>query len=87
VTETNEVIELPETNDVIELRPTPAPVLGWLEQGAKEVVALEAAAQASPKAFFGNRVLGMGEGLARVKALLPAVKSLERALDRLNRGL
>jgi hypothetical protein len=77
-----------ETNDVIELHtPKPAPVLSWVEQAAKEVVALEVAAAASPKVFFGNRVLGMGGGLLRVKTLLPAVKKLEQALAHLDRGL
>jgi hypothetical protein len=76
-----------ETNDVIELRPKPAAALSWVEQAAKEVVELEAAAKADPKTFHGNRVRGMGAGLARVKALLPAVKKLEQALAQLDRLL
>jgi hypothetical protein len=76
-----------ETNDVIELRPKPAAALSWVEQAAKEIDELEAAAKAGPKVFFGNRVLGMGAGLARVHALLPAVKKFEQALGQLNRVL
>lgn len=74
-------------SEVIELH-TPKPaVLTWVEQAGAEITALQAAAKAGPKVFFGNRVRGMGAGLARVHALLPAVKNLEQALGQLNRVL
>ena len=73
--------------DVIELHPKPAATLSWVELAGKEITELQAAAKADPKAFFGNRQRGMGDGLARVKALLPAVKNFEQALSALNRVL
>jgi hypothetical protein len=74
-------------SEVIELH-TPKPAaLSWVEQAGKEIAELEAAAKADPKEFFGNHVRGMGAGLSRVKALLPAVKNLEAALNQLNRVL
>lgn len=75
-----------ETNDVIEIYRKPAPALSWIEQAGKEITALQEAAK-DPKTFYGNRVRGMGAGLARVKALLPAVKNLEQALSAINRVL
>lgn len=59
----------------------------WVDQAQSEMVELEAAAKADPKVFHGNHVRGMGEGLARVKALRGAVKNLELALGRLDRVL
>jgi hypothetical protein len=59
----------------------------WIEEATTEVEALKAAAKADPKKFFGNRVLGMGEGLQRVRALLFSSKNIEQALSQLNRVL
>lgn len=59
----------------------------WIEQATAEVVTLQAAAKENPKEFFGNRVRGMGEGLQRVKALLPAAKKLQQSLSDLDRVL
>jgi len=67
--------------------PRSAATLSWVEQAGAEITALQAAAKADPKAFHGNRVVGMGPGLGRVKSLLPAVKNIEAALNQLNRVL
>ena len=74
------------TNDVIEHRPQPA-ALSWVDAAKREIDALQEAAKADPKTFFGNRVRGMGDGLTRVKALLYAAKDIEQALSQLNRVL
>lgn len=71
---------------VLELKHEPAP-LSWVEQAAKEITELQEAAKADPKAFFGNRSRGAGDGLTRVKALLPVVKNIEQGLSALNRIL
>jgi hypothetical protein len=52
-----------------------------------EAAGLEAAAKESPKTFHGNRVLGMGAGLARVKVLRQSVKSLLQTIEALDRVL
>ena len=61
--------------------------LTWVEQANNEIAELQQAAKADPKAFFGNRVRGMGDGLTRVRALLYASKNIEQALGQLNRGM
>ena len=74
-------------SDVIELHtPKPSPALSWVDVANKEIAGLQEAAK-DPKKFFGNRVVGMGEGLARVKALHYAAKNIEQALSALNRVL
>lgn len=59
----------------------------WVAAANAEIAELQAAAAADPKAFFGNRVRGMGDGLTRVRALLYASKNIEQALGQLNRGM
>lgn len=75
-----------QTTDVIELRPKPA-ALTWVEMALNEAAGLEAAAQANPKAFHGNRVIGMGAGLSRVKSLRQSLKSLLHTIEVLDRVL
>jgi hypothetical protein len=75
-----------ETGEMLKRVGAPAP-LSWVEQANNEIAELQAAAVADPKAFFGNRVRGMGEGLTRVKALLYASKNIDAALVQLNRVL
>jgi hypothetical protein len=72
---------------MIELRSKTAPPPTWIEMANHEIAELQEAAKANPKEFFGNHVRGQGDGLTRVKALLPTVKKLEQALSELNRVL
>jgi hypothetical protein len=74
------------TSRALKLERDPAP-LSWLEQANKEIAGLQEAAKADPKLFYGNRQRGMGEGLARVTALLRASKSITQALNGLDRGM
>ena len=79
------------SNHILERRtPTaaePAAVLSWPEQAIAEGAELDAAAKASPKTFYGNRVLGTGAGLARVKVLRRTLKSLLQTIEALDRVL
>jgi hypothetical protein len=59
----------------------------WVDDAKQEVTALQAAKAADPKVFFGNRVRGMGEGLARVKALRKPAADIAAALADLDRVL
>jgi hypothetical protein len=61
-------------------------VSSWIEDATTEIETLKTAAKANPKAFWGNRSIGTGEGLQRVRALLPAVQKLNVALGDLNRA-
>jgi hypothetical protein len=72
------------TNAALNIEPQP---LSWVEQANKEIAELQEAAKADPKAFYGNRQRGMGEGLARVTALLRATKGMTQALNGLDRGM
>jgi hypothetical protein len=75
-----------ETTELLKAQaPKAAP--SWVELANREIAELQAAAAVDPKTFYGNRQRGMGEGLARVGALLRTVKGLEQALNGIDRGL
>lgn len=59
----------------------------WVSEATNEINKLQAAAKDNPKLFWGNKSLGVGEGLQRVRELLPAVKNLNQALSDLNRAI
>lgn len=74
-----------DTATMAQLAPTKAAPT-WVELATQEISELQAAAKEDPKKFWGNHVLGTGEGLLRVRALLPVAKLLKAALEDLNRA-